>query len=118
MERETKIAQSLFTMGMLRSAYWLSWIAWEVIMSLIVTWVAIAFGAIVQLDFFLDNSVGLTFFSLFLFQLAMLGFAFTLASFLRKSSVAVFLGIAVFITGWIFQVRNLKMVHTRVLAAV
>ena len=106
MEREAKITQSLFTMGMLRSAYWLSWIAWETIMSLVVTLITIAFGAIVQLDFFLKNSFGLTFFALLLFQLAMLGFAFTLAAFLRKSSVAVFLGIAVFITGWVFQVRH------------
>ena len=106
MEREAKITQSLFTMGMLRSAYWLSWIAWETTMSLIVTLITIAFGAIVQLDFFLKNSFGLTFFALLLFQLAMLGFAFTLAAFLRKSSVAVFLGIAVFITGWVFQVRH------------
>ena len=107
-ERENKITQSLSTMGMLRSAYWLSWITWESCFAFIITWVTIAFGAAVQLDFFLDNSVGNTFFTLFLFQLAMMGFAFVLSALIRKSSQAVILGFVIFITGWIFQVRSLR----------
>lgn len=104
-ERESRITQALSTMGMTRSAYWLSWITWEAFMSFIVAWVTVGFGAAVQLDFFLENSVGNTFFALFLFQLAMLGFAFMLAAFLRKSSTAIILGFCIFIVGWIFQVR-------------
>lgn len=103
-ERETRITQSLYTMGMLRSAYWLSWITWEAAYSFLITWVTIGFGAMVQLDFFLQNSVGNTFFTIFLFQLAMLGFAFTLSALIRKTSTAIVIGFAIFILGWIFQV--------------
>lgn len=105
-EREGKITRSLYTMGMMRSAYWASWIAWEATFSFFITWVTIAFGAAIQLDFFLENSVGLTFFALFLFQLAMLGFAFLLSSCIRKSTVAIILSFVIFIIGWIFQVRG------------
>lgn len=93
-------------MGMYRSAYWLSWIAWEMIAATIVTFVTIAFGAILQLDFFLKNSVGNTFFALWLFQLAMLGFALFLSALVRRTSAAVILGFVVFIIGFIFQVRT------------
>jgi hypothetical protein len=106
-EREAKITQALYTMGMMRSAYWLSWITWEAIQGLVVTLCTIAFGAAIQLDFFLKNSFGNTFFTLFLFQLAMLGFAFTLAAVIRKTSTAIIIGFVVFTIGWIFQVRAL-----------
>lgn len=105
-ERETKIVQSLHTMGMYRSAYWLSWIIWESIFALLVTLLTIAFGAAVQIDFFKKNSFGNTFFVLWLFQLAMVGFAFFLSSLIRKSSAATILGFFVFIVGFICQVRH------------
>ena len=103
-ERENKITRALYTMGMMRSAYWMSWIVWEAAFSFLITWITIAFGAAIQLDFFLKNSVGNTFFTLFLFQLAMLGFAFLLTACIRKSSVAIILSFVIFIIGWIFQV--------------
>jgi hypothetical protein len=110
-ERETKIVQSLHTMGMYRSAYWLSWIVWESMFTLLVTLLTIAFGAAVQIDFFRKNSVGNTFFILWLFQLAMVGFAFFLSSMIRKSSAATLLGFLIFIIGFVCLVRQAPAVH-------
>lgn len=104
-ERESKVTQALTTIGMLRSSYWLSWIVWEIVLAVFVTLISMAFGAAVQIDFFLKNSFGVVFFTLFLFQLAMVGFAYFLASFIRKSSLAISLGFVIFLVGFVFSVR-------------
>lgn len=103
-ERETKVTQALTTIGMMRSSYWLSWMVWEVLLAFFVTLISMAFGAICQIDFFLKNSFGNVFFTLFFFQLAMVGFAFFLASFIRKSSMAISLGFVLFLIGFAFSV--------------
>ena len=104
-ERETKVTQALQTMGMMRSAYWLSWITWETLLSFVITMITIAFGAACQINFFLKNAFGNVFFTLFTFQLAMVGFAYFVASFIRKTSTAISLGFAIFLIGFVFQVR-------------
>jgi hypothetical protein len=104
-ERENKLTQAMTGMGLLQSAYWLSWVTWEVTMAFIISLLHRIAGAAFQIDFFLQNSFGNTFLVLFLFQLAMTGLAFLFASFLRKSTVAIILGYAVFLLGWIMQVR-------------
>jgi uncharacterized membrane protein YhaH (DUF805 family) len=104
-ERETKVTQALYTMGMMRSAYWWSWITWEAVMALVLSLIAIAFGSAIQIDFFLNNSFGLIFLTLFMFQLAMVGFAFLMAAFIKRSSSAITLGFTLFLVGFIFQVR-------------
>jgi hypothetical protein len=104
-ERESKVTQALQTMGMMRSAYWLSWISWEVMLSFLVVLIAIAFGAACQINFFIKNAFGNVFFTLFTFQLAMCGFAYFVAAFIRKTSTAISLGFAIFLIGFVFQVR-------------
>lgn len=104
-ERETKVTQALQTMGMMRSAYWLSWITWEILLSFVIVLIAMAFGATCQINFFLKNAFGVVFFTLFTFQLAMVGFAYFVASFLRKTSTAISLGFTIFLIGFVFQVR-------------
>lgn len=103
-ERETKVTQSLVTVGMMRSAYWLSWMVWEIMLAFVVTLLSIAFGAICQIDFFLKNDFWIVFFTLFIFQLAMVGFAYFLAAFIRKSSLAISLGFVMFLVGFVFSV--------------
>lgn len=56
-ERETKVTQALETMGMMRSAYWMSWITWEILLSFFIVMIAIAFGAACQINFFIKNGV-------------------------------------------------------------
>ncbi|KAL0019978.1 hypothetical protein WJX79_005180 [Trebouxia sp. C0005] len=103
-EQEVGLRQMLRTMGMLDSAYWLSWMLFEMVMGLVLSLLLIAFGAIFQLSLFLHNSFGILFFLLFLFQLSMASFAFLCSIFVRKASTAVNLGFMVFIAGWIMQV--------------
>lgn len=103
-ERENKLTQAMTGMGMLQSAHWLSWATWELSMVIIISLTTVAAGAAFQIDFFLDNAFGNTFFVLFMFQLAMTGLAFLMAAFLRKSTVAVIVGYGVFLLGWIMQV--------------
>ncbi len=58
-EKELGLRQALRTMGMMDSAFWLSWMAVEVLAAIIFTLVLIGFGAAFQFEFFLLNSFGL-----------------------------------------------------------
>ncbi|GFR51512.1 hypothetical protein Agub_g13927, partial [Astrephomene gubernaculifera] len=102
-EKELGLKQALRTMGMVDSAYWLSWAAWEVTLAFAVAHSICIYGLILQFDLFLHNSYGLLFFLFFLFQLAMSSMALLLAAFIRRTQVAVYLGFTVFIVGWIMQ---------------
>ena len=62
------------------AAFWLSWMAVELIASLLFTLLLIAFGAMFQFEFFLRNSFALVFFLFFLFQCSMVSVAFLLSS--------------------------------------
>lgn len=55
-EKEAGLRQALRTMGMLESAFWLSWMAVEVVSAVIFTLVLIGFGAAFQFNFFLLNN--------------------------------------------------------------
>lgn len=102
-EKQTGLRQALRTMGMLDSAYWLSWATWEAAIIFVVSLLNIAFGAIFQFRFFLDNSFMLVFLLLFLFQLAMSGFGMLISVFLPNVSWATVLGFVIFIVGWMMQ---------------
>jgi len=102
-EKEQGMRQALRTMGMLDSAYWLSWAAWEMIMVFITTMLIIVFGLFFQFKFFTDNAFGLLFFLFFLFQLAMSGMGFVFSVFLNRAVGATLLGFVAFLIGWITQ---------------
>ena len=107
------------------AAFWLSWMAVELIASLLFTLLLIAFGAMFQFEFFLRNSFALVFFLFFLFQCSMVSVAFLLSSkrgwdsvrgggrppppppssaaFVSKSATAINLGFVVFLVGWVIQ---------------
>ncbi|PSC73682.1 ABC transporter A family member 2 [Micractinium conductrix] len=102
-EREQGLRQALKTMGMLESAFWLSWLAVEVLAAVLFALLLIAFGAMFQFQFFLINSFGLVFLLFFLFQLAMTSFSFMVSTMISKSSTAVVIGFVLFLIGWIFQ---------------
>ena len=59
-----------------------------------------------QFDMFLKNSLGVLFFLFFLFQLAMSGLAFLISTTVSKASTGTNLGFAIFLVGWIMQVRS------------
>ncbi|EFN57675.1 hypothetical protein CHLNCDRAFT_57211 [Chlorella variabilis] len=102
-ERERGLRQALKTMGMLESAFWLSWMTVEVIASVIFSLLLIGFGAMFGFSFFTVNSFGVIFLLFFVFQLSMVSVAFLLSTFLSRSATAIILGFVVFLVGWIVQ---------------
>lgn len=102
-ERERGLRQALKTSGMLDSAFWLSWAAVELAISIIFTLLTIAFGAMFQFKYFLNNSFAVVFLLFLLFQWAMVGVAFLLSTLISKTSTAINLGFVIFILGWVLQ---------------
>jgi len=102
-ERELGLRQALRTMGMTEAAYWLSWAAWEFTMAFVLGHLICCYGLLLQFRLFLDNSYGLLFFLFFLFLLAMSSLAMFICSFIKKTTIAVYVGFAVFLIGWIMQ---------------
>ncbi|KAL9284230.1 ABC transporter A family member 9 [Arabidopsis thaliana] len=90
-------------MGVYDSAYWLSWLTWEGILTLVSSLFLVLFGMIFRFDFFLKNSFVLVFLLFLLFQFNMIGLAFALSSIISKSSSATTVGFLVFLIGFITQ---------------
>eukprot|EP00798_Chlamydomonas_sp_ICE-L_P014423 gene14423-20429_t len=103
-EKELGLKQALRTMGMVDSAYWLSWAAWEFTLAFFTAHLICCFGLLLQFDIFLNNNYGLLFFLFFLFQLAMSAFGMFISAFISKTQIAVYIGFVIFIVGWIMQV--------------
>lgn len=61
----------MFIMGLYDSAYWLSWLTWEALLTLIAALFTVLFGMMFQFDFFLHNGFAVLFLLFFLFQLNM-----------------------------------------------
>ena len=68
--------QAMTMMGLYDTAYWLSWLSWEGIITLISSLLTVLFGLMFQFDFFLHNSFAVVFLLFFLFQLNMVSFFF------------------------------------------
>ena len=58
-------------MGLYDTAYWLSWLSWEGITTLIASLLTVLFGMMFQFDFFSKNNFAIVFLVFFLFQLNM-----------------------------------------------
>ncbi|KAI4374544.1 hypothetical protein MLD38_012526 [Melastoma candidum] len=102
-EKELKLRQSMTLMGLFDTAYWLSWLTWEAIMTLISSLFIVLFGMMFRFDFFLHNSFAVVFLVFFLFQLNMVVFAFMLSAFISKSSSSTTVGFFIFIIGFLTQ---------------
>ncbi|GBG75807.1 hypothetical protein CBR_g21052 [Chara braunii] len=102
-ERELKLRQAMSTMGLMNSVFWLTWLVWELLLVFISSILLVLFGMMFQFDFFRNNDFGVLFFTFFLFQLNMVGFAFMFSTFISKSSSATTLGFVVFILGVLTQ---------------
>ncbi|KAF3436036.1 hypothetical protein FNV43_RR23128 [Rhamnella rubrinervis] len=103
-EKELKLRQAMTMMGLYDSAYWLSWLTWEGILTLISSLFIVLFGMMFQFNFFLNNSFTVVFLVFFLFELNMLGFGFFLSTFIRKSSSSTTVGFCIFIVGFLTQI--------------
>lgn len=58
-------------MGLYDSAYWLSWLTWEAVVTILSSLLIVLFGMMFQFDFFLKNSFAVVFVLFFLFELNM-----------------------------------------------
>ncbi|KAK4264228.1 hypothetical protein QN277_025436 [Acacia crassicarpa] len=102
-EKENKLRQAMVMMGLYDSAYWLSWLTWEAVITLLSSLLIVLFGMAFQLNFFLKNNFAILYLVFFLFELSMTGFAFMLSAFIRKSSSATTMGFSIFIIGFLTQ---------------
>ncbi|KAL6183259.1 hypothetical protein ACLB2K_044670 [Fragaria x ananassa] len=103
-EKELKLRQAMTMMGLYDSAYWLSWLAWEGLITLLSSLFTVLFGMIFQFSFFLHNSFAVVFLVFYLFQLNMIGFAFMLSAFIKKSSSTTTVGFSIYTVGYVTQV--------------
>ncbi|KAL1203812.1 ABC transporter A family member 9 [Cardamine amara subsp. amara] len=103
-EKELKLRQAMTMMGVFDSAYWLSWLLWEGILTFVSSLFLVLFGMMFKFDFFLNNSFGVVFLLFLLFQFNMISLAFVLSAFIRKSSSATTVGYLVFLIGFITQI--------------
>lgn len=103
-EKEKGLRQALRTMGMSDSAYWLSWLTWQVVINFLSTIALIVTGLIMQFDIFIENDFGISFMVIFLFEMAMTGMAVPLSAMVKKSQTATNLGFIIFLVGWIIQI--------------
>jgi len=102
-ERERGLRQALKTSGMMDSSFWSSWLVVELAISVLFALFTIAFGAMFQFKYFLNNSFAVVFLLFLLFQWAMVGVAFLLSTVISKTSTAINLGFVIFILGWVLQ---------------
>ncbi|XP_024004349.1 ABC transporter A family member 11 isoform X3 [Eutrema salsugineum] len=103
-EKELKLRQAMTMMGAFDTAYWLSWLIWEGILTFLSSLFLVLFGIMFQFDFFLNNSFILVFLLFLLFQFNMIALAFVLSSFISKSSSATTVGFLVFLIGFMTQI--------------
>lgn len=102
-EKELKLRQAMAIMGLYDTAYWVSWLIWEALLAFLSALFTVLFGMMFRFDFFLHNSFALVFLVFFMFQFTMIGFAFTLATFISKASAATTVGFSMFIVGFLTQ---------------
>ncbi|KAL6281259.1 hypothetical protein ACE6H2_018140 [Prunus campanulata] len=102
-EKELKLREAMTMMGLYDTAYWLSWLTWEGIMTLLSSLFIVLFGMMFMFDFFLHNNILVLYLVFFLFQLNMVGFAFMLSAFVSKASSSTTVGFTIFILGFLSQ---------------
>ncbi|KAM4107078.1 hypothetical protein ACB094_04G115600 [Castanea mollissima] len=103
-EKELKLRQAMTMMGLYDSAYWLSWLTWEGILTVLSSILMVLFGMLFRFDIFLKNSFAVVFLLFFLFQINMLSYAFMLSTFISKSSSTTTMGFSIFVIGFITQI--------------
>uniref|UniRef100_A0A1J3GNC3 ABC transporter A family member 2 n=1 Tax=Noccaea caerulescens TaxID=107243 RepID=A0A1J3GNC3_NOCCA len=105
-EKELKLRQAMTMMGVFDTAYWLSWLTWEGMLTALSALLTVVFGMMFQFDFFLKNSFPVVFLLFMLFQFNMIGLAFMLSAFISKSASATTVGFFVFLVGFVTQLAT------------
>jgi ABC-type multidrug transport system permease subunit len=96
-EKENHLQTAMQQMGLMDSAFWVSWLLNNLAVNTVMVFGLIVFGHICGLDVFVDNAFGLYFFFFWLAALTFTGFAFFTSAFTNSSSTARSLGMVFFI---------------------
>ncbi|XP_056686465.1 ABC transporter A family member 2 [Spinacia oleracea] len=102
-EKEQKLRQAMNIMGLYDSAYWLSWLTWEIIMTFLVSLFTTIVGLCFRFPFFTRNNFLLLFLAMYLNLLSMTSIAFLASTFLSQSRSASQATIYVIFGGFILQ---------------
>ncbi|KAF5196994.1 Abc transporter a family member [Thalictrum thalictroides] len=97
LEKQLKLRQAMSIMGLYQTSYWLSWLAWESLVTLLSALTSVIFGRILRLSLFSKNNFAVVFLVIFLFQFNLIGFAFMLSTLIPKASAANTIGFSLFI---------------------
>ena len=91
------------TMGLLRTAHWVSWIGWEGVVALLSSLVIQALGYAFQFDLWRYNDFRLTFLLVLLNNLVLTALAFLFSTFMHRASSTVSVGFVCFFVAWILM---------------
>jgi len=101
-EKETKVRYSMEMMGLKRSVYWVSWIILYAILLFINTVATIVFGRLLGYAFFSNTDIMVLVLTFYGYGLAMEALGLFITSLVKRSKVAVLIGIATLIIGFLF----------------
>lgn len=103
-DKETRMRQTLQAVGMLDSAYWISWHLFHLMTSALIALSITVVGLLFGFELFVNIDFGVLFCTFFFFSLAMNGLAFFLSSFLHTSASAMWVGVCTFFVGFVAYV--------------
>lgn len=103
-ERKNKLRQAMASMGMMQSAYWSSWIMYEVVIITITSLLTVLFGMLFQFDLFLKNDFGVVYLLFWTYEFALVGLIVLFSVVINDASASYLLGLVYVIIGFIMQV--------------
>eukprot|EP01130_Rhizamoeba_saxonica_P017887 TRINITY_DN8798_c0_g1_i1.p1 TRINITY_DN8798_c0_g1~~TRINITY_DN8798_c0_g1_i1.p1 ORF type:complete len:1347 (+),score=353.90 TRINITY_DN8798_c0_g1_i1:25-4041(+) len=102
-EKQKHLRESMRVMGLIESAFWITWFITNLIMNTFSILLLIATGAVFQLNFFLKNDFLTFFFLFFLFALSMVTMVFFFSTLVNDSTQATILGFLIYLIGILVQ---------------
>ena len=102
-EKELKLRHGMEVMGLKPSVYWLSQYMSNSLLVILNALFTTIWGYIFQFQAFKDTNFFVLFVTFFLFGEAMVMFAFAITTVVRRSQVAILIGIFIFIIGLLFE---------------
>ena len=102
-ERKNRLRQALSTMGMIPSAYWASYIFYEVVFTTLTSLLTTLFGMAFQFDLFLKNGFGVVWLLFWCYELAIIGVVFLFSSIVAEPASSYMLGLLFVLIGFLMQ---------------
>lgn len=100
-ERERGLRDAMRLAGQYQSQHYISWCIPYVAMMLLLSLLIIAFGHVFRFKFFTDNDFSVSFLTLFIFGLSLIGWTMMVATFTRKAESVSIIAFNLFIFGYL-----------------